>query len=411
MDNRQQRVMRPARIVVDGPLAPFADGMRKALAAQGYAGDTITDHVHLLADLSGWLASRDLTAADLTSAAAEEFAAGRRGRGFRTGTGPRAVIPVVEYLRSTGAAPPAETGAPRTPREALLAAYRAYLSGERGVAAGTVAHYLRYARWFLDAVTAERPDGALAGLSAADVISYVLDWAVTRNGRAPDRVALPALRSFLRYLHVSGAAGPLAGAVPPGRAFPRPSRPRSATAGQVRAVLAACDRDHGTGRRDYAVMLAMARLALRGGEVARLELGDIDWRAATVTVRGKGGRTDVLPLPADVGAAIADYLLKGRPPSASRRVFTVAVAPFRGMGASTVTQLVQRACGRAGISLFGPHGMRHAAAGELLAAGAGMEEIGQLLRHAQERTTAIYARVGQARLSALARPCPEGAAR
>jgi integrase len=155
----------------------------------------------------------------------------------------------------------------------------------------------------------------------------------------------------------------------------------------------------------------MARLALRGGEVARLELGDIDWRAATVTVRGKGGRTDVLPLPADVGAAIADYLLKGRPPSESRRVFTVAVAPFRGMGASTVTQLVQRACRHAGIPLFGPHGMRHAAAGQLLASGAGMEEIGQLLRHAQERTTAIYARTDPARLSALARPCPEGAAR
>jgi integrase/recombinase XerD len=158
-------------------------------------------------------------------------------------------------------------------------------------------------------------------------------------------------------------------------------------------------------------MLVMARLALRGGEVARLELGDIDWRAATVTVRGKGGRTDVIPLPADVGAAIADYLVSGRPPSASRRVFTVVVAPFRGMGASTVTQLVQRACERAGVPRFGPHGMRHAAAGALLAAGAGMEEIGQLLRHAQERTTAIYARADQARLAGLARPCPEGAPR
>jgi integrase len=410
MDNRQH-VTRPARVIVEGPLAPSADGMRKALALRGYAGDTITDHVHLLADLSGWLAGGGLTAADLTSAAAEEFAAGRRGRGFRTGTTLRAVIPVLEYLRSTGAAPPAETRGPRTPQEELLAAYRAYLSGERGVAAGTVAHYLRYARWFLDAMTAGRPDGTLAGLSAADVTGYVLEWAASRNGRPPDRVALPALRSFLRYLHVSGVAGPLAGAVPHGRGFPAPPRPRSATADQVRAVLDACDREYGTGRRDYAVMLTMARLALRGGEVARLELGDIDWRAATVTVRGKGGRTDVLPLPADVGAAIADYLLKGRPPSESRRVFTVAVAPFRGMGASTVTQLVQRACRHAGIPLFGPHGMRHAAAGQLLASGAGMEEIGQLLRHAQERTTAIYARTDPARLSALARPCPEGAAR
>lgn len=409
MDNRQQRMMRPARIIVDGPLEPFTDGMRKALAAQGYAGDTITDHVHLLADLSGWLAARGLGAGDLTSAAAEEFTTGRRERGFRTGISARAVVPVLEYLRSTGAVPPPETRNPDTPGEVLLAAYRGYLAGERGIAAGTIAHYLRYARWFLAAMAERRP-GPLEGLSAADVTGYVLDWAASRNGRTPDRVALPALRSFLRYLHVAGVTGPLAGAVPPGRGFPQPSRPRSASAGQVRAVLAACDRDYGTGRRDYAVMLIMARLALRGGEVARLELGDIDWRAATVTVRGKGGRTDVLPLPADVGAAIADYLLNGRPPSASRRVFTVAVAPFRGMGASTVTLLVQRACRRARIPLFGPHGMRHAAASELLASGAGMAEIGQLLRHAQERTTAIYARAGRARLAALARPCPEGAA-
>ena len=110
-----QRVMRPARIIVSGPLAPFTDGMRAGLAAQGYAGDTITDHVHLLGDLSGWLADRGLAAADLTSGMAEEFAAGRRMRGFRTGTGPRAVIPVLEYLRSAGAVPPAEVPGPRTP--------------------------------------------------------------------------------------------------------------------------------------------------------------------------------------------------------------------------------------------------------------------------------------------------------
>lgn len=410
MDNRQ-RVRRPARIRVEGPLAPFTDGMRAGLAAQGYAGDTITDHVHLLADLSGWLGGRGPTAADLTSGTVEEFAASRRMRGLRTGTGPRAMIPVVEYLRGAGAAPPAAVPGPRTPQEELLAAYRAYLAGGCGVSEGTINHYLRYARWFLDVMMPGRPGGSLAGLSAADVTGYVLEWAAARDGRAPDRVALPALRSFLLYLHVSGVTGPLAAAVPPGRAHPRPSRPRAATADQVRAVLASCDRDYGTGRRDYAIMLTMARLALRGGEVAKLELGDIDWRAATVTVRGKGGRTDVLPLPADVGEAIAGYLVKARPPSASRRVFTVVVAPFRGMGASTVTQLVQRACERAGVPSFGPHGMRHAAAGALLAAGAGMEEIGQLLRHAQERTTAIYARADQARLAGLARPCPEGVPR
>jgi hypothetical protein len=229
MDNRQ-RARRPAWIKVDGPLAAFAEGMRAGLAAQGYAGDTITDHVHLLADLSGWLAGRGLTAAGLTAEAVEEFTADRRRRGFRAGTIPRAMAPVVEYLRSAGAAPPAVVPAPRTPREELLAAYRAYLAGERGVSEATIRHYLRYARWFLDAVMPGRPGGSLAGLPAAEVIGYVLDWAAARNGRAPDRVALPALWSFLRYLHVSGVTGLLAGAVPPGRAFPRPPRPRAATA-------------------------------------------------------------------------------------------------------------------------------------------------------------------------------------
>src|SRR6266568_3199078 len=342
MDSRR-RSGHPVRLKVDGPLAAFTDGMRAGLAAQGYARDTITDHVHLLAGLSGWLGDRKLTAADLTEGAVEEFAADRRRRGCRAGVSPRAMIPVVEYLRGVGAAPPASEPEPRTPQEVMLAAYRAYLAGERGVSAGT--------------------------------------------------------------------AAPLAGAVPAGRAHPRPARPRAATAAQVQAVLAACDRDCAAGRRDYAILLVMARLALRGGEVARIELSDIDWRAATVTIRGKGGRTDVLPLPADVGAAIADYLVKARPPTVSRRLFVIVVAPFRGMAVSSVTQLVQRACKRAGVPAFGPHGMRHAAACALLAAGAGMEEIGQLLRHAQERTTAIYAKVDQARLARLARPCPEGSAR
>ena len=150
MDSRQ-RVSRPARISVDGPLAPFTDGMRAGLAAQGYAGDTITDHVHLLADLSGWLAGRALTAADLGSGTAEEFAACRRVRGLRTGTGPRAMIPVVEYLRSAGAAPPAAVPGPRTPQEELLAAYRAYLAGERGVSGEPSITTCGMRRWFLDA--------------------------------------------------------------------------------------------------------------------------------------------------------------------------------------------------------------------------------------------------------------------
>jgi integrase/recombinase XerD len=150
---------------------------------------------------------------------------------------------------------------------------------------------------------------------------------------------------------------------------------------------------------------------LRGGEVAQLLLSDIDWRAAEVTIRGKGARTDVLPLAADVGEAMADYLLHARPTSTSRHLFVTMVAPFTGLATSSITAMIGRACARAEVSRFGPHGLRHAVACELLAGGASMEEIGQLLRHAQERTTAIYAKVDRARLAALAMPCPQGVAR
>lgn len=399
------------RVVVEGPLAPFAGGLRGALAGQGYAGDTITDHVHLLADLSGWLGGQGLDAAGLTEERAGQFLEDRRCRGHRIGVSPRAISPVLGYLRSLGAAPPRAEPVPASGLESLLARYQTYLSGERGVTASTSRHYLRCAGRFLGSLPGDL-DAALGGLSSAGVTGFVLEWAERRKGAAPDMMTLPALRSLLRFLHVSGLiTAPLADAVPAGRGYPRLVPPRAAPADHIRAVLASCDRESAGGRRDYAMLLVMARLALRGGEVAGLEAGDIDWRAAEVTVRGKGNRTDVLPLPADVGEAIADYLLNGRPATTSRSLFVTLVAPFTRLAVSSVTQVASRACARAGVARFGPHGMRHAAACELLAGGASMEEIGQLLRHAHERTTAIYAKVDQARLAALALPCPQGAAR
>jgi integrase/recombinase XerD len=402
---------RRRRIVVRGPLAPFAEGLRGALAGQGYAGDTVTDHVHLLADLSIWLGGQGLDAAGLTGEKAREFLEDRRDRGHRIGVSPRAITPILGYLRSLGVAPPMAEPAPATPLEALLARYQAYLSGERGVSPSTSRNYLRCAGRFLGSLPADL-DAAVGGLSAACVTGFVLEWAGRRKGQAPDMVTLPALRSLLRFLHVSGLIGaPLADAVPAGRGYPRPVPPRAAAAASIRAVLAACDRNSAGGRRDYAILLVMARLALRGGEVAGLELGDVDWRAAEVTVRGKGSRTDVLPLPADIGEAIADYLLHARPATMSRSLFVTMVAPFAGLAVPSVTEITSRACARAGVARFGPHGMRHAVACELLSGGASMEEIGQLLRHAHERTTAIYAKVDRARLAALALPCPQGAAR
>jgi site-specific recombinase XerD len=417
--DRQEKIMdsgdgarRRRRIVVEGPLASFADGLRLDLTGQGFAADTVVDHVHRLADLSGWLVDHDVATDQLTSEVVLEFRRARRAAGVRVGVSERALAPLLGYLRRLGVVPPPSEVVATAPMEVVLAQYRRYLEDECGLAAGTVKHYLRCARMFL-AWLPGPVERSLPRLSAGQVITFVRDWTTCRRSTGLDMVTLPALRSLLRFLHLTGHVPVgLAGAVPAGRGRPRNlARPQAAGHEQVRAVLAGCDRDSAVGRRDYAILLMLARLAVRGGEVARLELADIDWRSGVLTVHGKGSRVDVLPLPADVGAAIADYLLHARPVTAARNVFITVKAPFTGLATSSVTVLVGAACARAGVSRFGPHGMRHAAACDLLAAGASMEEIGQLLRHAQQRTTAIYARLDQARLAELAKPCPQGAPR
>lgn len=158
--------------------------------------------------------------------------------------------------------------------------------------------------------------------------------------------------------------------------------PRAMDPADVRAVSASCDRRRTIGRRDYAILMLLARLGLRGGEVVALELGDVHWRTGEITVRGKGGRSDRLPLPVDVGEALVAYLGRGRPHSESRRVFLRAQAPFHGFsGTGALRGIMARACGRAGVGYSSPHRLRHSAATGMLRAGASLSEIGQVLRH------------------------------
>jgi integrase len=174
----------------------------------------------------------------------------------------------------------------------------------------------------------------------------------------------------------------------------------------VAALLASCDRTCAVGRRDLAILVLMVRLGLRAGEVAALRLDDIDWRAGTVVIRGKGGRIDQLPLPSEAGEAVADYLRHGRPASRCRAVFLRSCGPDGAMTGHCVTMVPRSASRRAGLPVVGAHQLRHTVATQMLRQGASLPQVAEVLRHRSEDTTAIYAKVDQAALGLVVRPWP-----
>jgi integrase/recombinase XerD len=292
-----------------------------------------------------------------------------------------------------------------SPVDPLLDGFVGYLREERGVTAATVESYVPDVRRFL----AQRGRRGIGELSAAEVSKAVLAEAAVWSPATVRRYGC-ALRSFLRYCHVAGLIETdLSAAVLPVSGRRRSLLPQGISQAQAKALLRSCDRRRPAGRRDYAVIVLMLRLGLRCGEVAALRLEDIDWRAGLVTVHGKHGHVDQLPLSVEVGEAIAEYLQRGRPRTAAREVFMGVIGPRVGLGSRGVSTIVRRACLRAGLVPFGAHRLRHTAACEMLRAGGSLAEIGQVLRHRSAGATATYARVDVERLRTMARPWPSGA--
>ncbi|MCA1680406.1 MAG: tyrosine-type recombinase/integrase [Actinobacteria bacterium] len=394
-----------ARALVEGPLAVFAAGFAAELIERGYRPRSVRVQLRLLADLSAWLAGEGREPAELTGDDAAVFLRGRRERVVDL-TGARALGPLLGYLRGLGVVPE-RLGWANTPVERLLADYRDYLERERGLAVGTVAGLQRVARLFL-VERAEPLEEALRGLDAGEVTGFVM--AQCRSGRlgaGASKNLTGGLRSLLGFLHVAGwTPVGLADAVPSVAGWRLASLPRGLASGQVARLLASCDRATGIGRRDFAILTLLSRLGLRAGEVAALELDDIDWRAGELTIRGKGSTVERLPLAHDVGDALVSYLRAGRPSSDLRLVFLPARAPLRPLSSMAITAVVRYACDRAGVERVGAHRLRHTIATELLAAGAPLAQIAPILRHASVSTTAIYAKVDRLALRALARPWP-----
>lgn len=396
-----------------GPLGPYVLPYAEQLSTEGYARHTACMQLRLISDFSRWLGARGIVANRVVARHTVDYLRYRKRCGrFRPREGNAAALArLLNLLRERGVIARESKGPAMTPSECLVMEFDLYLEHERALAPATRINYMPFVRQFLIAQFGKGLP-QMSSLCVPDITEFVRCQAPRLNGK---RVLLmtTALRSFLRFACQRGDITlDLAACVPAVASWSLSTLPRAIPSAHVTQVLKHCNRKTAVGRRDYAILLLLARLGLRGGEVAGLNLEEIDWENGFFSVPGKGGGSSQLPLPADVGKAVTAYLKNGRPKlSSSRRVFLRARAPAVGIKNTGVCCIVQRALARAGIDSprKGAHQFRHALATEMLKRGASLREIGELLRHKSPETTTIYAKVDLVSLRALARPWPGGA--
>lgn len=389
---------------VSGPLAGFADGFRAELDRLGYTPSSREYKLAEVARLSRWLERRGLGVGDICSARLDEFLADSGVWSYRMPTRV-AMRPLLAWLRVQGlcaddAPPPAPA-----PLDELMARYRHWLVAERQLAPRTIRRYEHGARLFLVDRARHAGSADVADLGEDAVTRFLLAEAARGLCAASLQGRVAELRSLLRFLYrQTMIPTPLGEGVPPVPGWKGTRVPPRLASWKVQALLDSCDLTTASGKRDLAILLLLARMGLRAAEVAGIELDAIDWRAGELVVRGKARRCDRMPLPNDVGDAVATYLLEARPKVEGRVVFLTLVAPPRPMGPTTVSQLVWRQCRRAGLEPMRAHRLRHALATELLSHGVRLPEIAQVLRQRDLATTAIYAKVDYPALAELALP-------
>jgi site-specific recombinase XerD len=394
----------------DSPLGSYLDFYAAEMRNDGYPRHTIEFQVRVIADFGHWLSKRRLAAANVSLDLFSPYLRARSRHKCQTGMELSALRRLLDLLVRAGivqkSVPPVVT-----PADRLASEYCSYLRQERGLSSTTQSHYSAFVREFLKGRFG-KGSVDLSTLRARDITGFVQRRAAKiRSIRV--QLMTTALRSFLRFARFRGdITKDLAACVPAVANWKLSSIPRAMPAHQVKLLLDSINRKTGMGRRDYAILLLLARLGLRGGEITALTLEDLDWEEGMIRVRGKGGRFTQMPLPSDVGEAIADYLKDGRPNANSRCVFLRVRAPIGGFqGITPICDIVRHALRRAGIDIprKGAHQFRHGLACQLLQHGASLSEIGELLRHRSPQTTAIYAKVDLISLSTLALPWPGGA--
>lgn len=394
-----------------GPLGPYVDEFANWLQGQHYSRFSSRRAIRAVANWSRWLQGCHVAAADIDADLLDRYLS----YGARAGTighdDRRALQKMLAWLQKTGSVPTTcSSPSVVSQRETVQDDFEQYMLRQRGLSAATLRLYLPYISLFLKWRFGE---GAirLETLVAHDITTFV-----QRNsrslGHSSSQHLVTALRAFLRYLRHTGTISiDLAACVPSVANWSLSTLPKCLTSAQVEQILDSCRRDTSVGRRNYAMLLLLARLGLRAGEVAALTFDDIDWEEGHLTVRSKGGRWTRLPIPHDVGKAMSDYLANGRPSCTDRRVFVRAHAPRTGLSASTcVSAIVRSALIRSGIESArkGAHLFRHSLATEMLRRDASLREIGEVLRHRSPDTTRLYAKVDLPSLERLALPWPGG---
>lgn len=393
-----------------GPLSLYINPYLAQIREQGYAVGSLYEQIHILKVCDRWMKQTGCGVQDLNEAAIRDCLRQVSRNGYGKNAFPSTLQRLLAMLRRVGSTPPAKTER-LSQLEQLIGAYERFLVAERNLAPNSIAHLRMFARQLLTEIFGDDPP-KLSTLRAPDVTAFIQRHAHD-HGPFYARHLVRAMRSFLRYLHYKGLIDTdLSLAVPKVARWRLSTLPKHLPAAQVRQVLRHCDRSTVLGQRDYAILLLLARLGLRAGEVVKLRLEDIDWENARITICGKGGRWAQLPVPADVAKAIARYLRHGRPRCSCRHLFIRDRAPVeRFSRAASIASVVKRALKRAGVASArkGAHLLRHSLATDMLRKGASLDEIGEVLRHRSSDTTAIYAKVDINSLRALALPWPGGA--
>jgi integrase/recombinase XerD len=396
----------PTSVRLRGPLADHRNGFWATLLGDGYSPLTAANHLRLAADFSRWLYDHGFGLGDLSDEMVDAFLKSRRRRGYTCYRTRDGVQPLLDYLQGSGIEI-RRTPAGTTALDKLLAAYAEHLARDRRLCGLTIAAYVKMAREFVTACFGSR-DPQWGQLSAGVVTDFVMRETRRRSSTFVKH-KLSNLRSFLRFLHVQGySAVGLAGCVPAIAGWRLASVPPTLDPAQIDRLFHVFDDSSPTSRRNAAIVHLLLGLALRAGDVAGLKLEDIDWRAGEVAVRAKGKHLSRLPLPHDVGGALAGYL-RCRPRARTRCVFLRSRAPYDALTSGGVVSIAKTALRAAGVAAGGAHLLRHTAATQMLRKGASLSEIAQVLRHRHVDTTAIYAKVDIASLQSVTRPWPDEA--